>query len=543
MAALWMLKGPGAPQQLTLERDDSEPAEETLVGRDDRYCRIHLSHPCVSRKHVKIIRSKDNYALMDLKSKGGTFLNGRRLEPHVPYELHNGDHLQICSYRFHFLDDSPSHSTPAETPSSVSLSESNDGGITSMLDSSSLGVEQRTAINSRGKLQVLMMLIRELRQVVSLDVLLPKVLDSLLDLYTQADYCLMLLYPDDDRGAPVTTTACRPTSESSQFVLRKPMVEEALHSGKGVISEDRKAMCVPLLNRDEVASGVIQLDAAGRRTIFADEDLDMLATVAHQVSFAVENAVLHEAALRRRAMDWELRLAHDLQVELLPTKPPVVEDYEFADYYAAAQHVGGDYYDYIELGDGRLAIVLGDVSGKGIPAAMLMFKVSSELGLLLTMGLSPVEVLTRVNQRFMQRTPYGAFVTKVVLVLDSKTHELSIVNAGHLRPLLRRADRSVVELGDDLAGYPIGVDSEYVYQEARCQLEPNEVVALMSDGIPEARNEQEDLYEWGRVIEMLKQAPEGVVEVNHAIIEDIDRFVGDQPQSDDRCLLTMRRTR
>jgi serine phosphatase RsbU (regulator of sigma subunit) len=127
-------------------------------------------------------------------------------------------------------------------------------------------------------------------------------------------------------------------------------------------------------------------------------------------------------------------------VDLLPSQPPRIDGYEFYDYYAPAKFVGGDYYDYLPLDGGRLALALGDVSGKGVPAALLMAKVSSELGACLAAEPDPVEALNQVNRRFSRRSPEGAFVTLVLAMLDLSRHALTIVNAGHIRPLLRRPD-------------------------------------------------------------------------------------------------------
>ncbi|HPM82378.1 MAG TPA: PP2C family protein-serine/threonine phosphatase, partial [Candidatus Anammoximicrobium sp.] len=288
--------------------------------------------------------------------------------------------------------------------------------------------------------------------------------------------------------------------------------------------------------------GAIQLDALGSQWEFRREDLELLTSVAFQISFVLENAILHEAALRERALETELKLAQEIQVVLLPSQPPEIEGYEFFDYYAPAKYVGGDYYDYLPLENNRLALVVGDVSGKGVPAALLMVKVASELEASLATELDPVAVLNKVNRRFSRRNPDGAFVTMVLAVLDLSSHRLSIVNAGHLRPLLRRADGSVLEIGDAEAGLPLGVVPLQSYKQAQIEMGIGDALVLISDGITEAQDASGRQYGQLRLLNQITASfSDTAADLGRRIIDDVDRFVGDRPQSDDRCLLCVKR--
>jgi serine phosphatase RsbU (regulator of sigma subunit) len=272
------------------------------------------------------------------------------------------------------------------------------------------------------------------------------------------------------------------------------------------------------------------------------DDLDILTTVAVELSFAVENSILHEVALREKAMQLELRVASQVQIGLLPSGPPELTGYEFFDYYSPARIVGGDYYDYLATETRRLAVVLGDVAGKGIPAALLMAKVSSELGVLLASGLSPVEVMQRVNSRMEKRSPEGAFVTMVLAMLDPMSHEITLVNAGHMPPLKRRSDGSVSEVGAPESGLPLGVDPDYEYTEVRISLSAGDSLILYSDGVIDAQNRASKHYGGERLQKVLLSSLPSVTSIGQSIIDDIHKFVGDVQQFDDICLLCFGRT-
>jgi serine phosphatase RsbU (regulator of sigma subunit) len=190
-----------------------------------------------------------------------------------------------------------------------------------------------------------------------------------------------------------------------------------------------------------------------------------------------------------------------------------------------------------------LALVLGDVSGKGVPAAMLMVKVSSELGVYLAREASPVAVLNAVNQRFLRRNTEGNFVTMVLAVLDLNEHAIELVIAGHIRPLLCRTDGSVVDVGDVEAGLPLGVESQHRYASTGLGVEVGQTLVLVSDGITEAENAQGEFFGLKRLRELVADTPASADEVGHRIIEAVDRFVGDHPQTDDRCVLCIHRHR
>ena len=216
--------------------------------------------------------------------------------------------------------------------------------------------------------------------------------------------------------------------------------------------------------------------------------------------------------------------------------------YGFFDFYSPAKKVGGDYYDYLTADNGCLAVVLGDVSGKGIPAALLMAKVSSELGVFLASGLSPVNVIQRVNERFAKRAPDGAFVTMQLALLNHVTHEIVLVNAGHMPPLLRRTDGRIEEVGASAGGLPLGIDPDYEYSAVQFSLDVGESLVFYTDGVLDATNRDGKRYEIGRLRAMLTKGTNLARSIGQGIMDDIHSFVGDAPQFDDICLLCVSRS-
>ncbi len=541
MPRLRLVKGPGAPREFELKELGASPDNfNILLGRDELACTIHLSHPCVSRTHARLAAGDQGPTLVDEQSKAGTFLNGVRLKPHVPSVVHHRDRIEICGYTFLYHDESAVACACAlgDETSSVTPESS---AVTSILDGSSTAWMLRTDAQPRDKLLALMKLAQDLRKTVTLGELLPGVLERLLSLYGRADRALVVLR-ETGPGRPATIRVRhRGSDRTTEGGPTSKVIKEVMASGKAVVSDQGLIMSAPLLDLEGRPLGAIQLDALGSQFGFRREDLDLLTTVAFQISVVLENAILHEAALRERSLEIELKLAQQIQVDLLPSEPPRIAGYEFFDYYAPAKYVGGDYYDYLPLEGDRLALVVGDVSGKGVPAALLMVKVASELEASLATELDPVQVLNQVNQRFSRRNPDGTFVTMVLAVLDLSTHQMSIVNAGHLRPLLRRPDGSVVEIGDAEAGLPLGVAPNRSYAQTRLDIQLGDALVLVSDGITEAQSAGRGQYGQQRLLDQLYPPVGTVTDLGRRIIDDVDRFVGHDPQSDDRCLLCLRR--
>jgi len=237
-----------------------------------------------------------------------------------------------------------------------------------------------------------------------------------------------------------------------------------------------------------------------------------------------------------QALEDESAVAHRLQQGLLPAASPRMRGYDFFDFYAPASQLGGDYYDYVRLPRRRLAVVVADVSGKGAAASLLIFRLSAETRYCLRSEPTPGAAVGRLNNIFCRADWEDRFVTLVLAVLDPVLHEVTIVRAGHMAPLLRRPSGAVEALAEAETDLPLGVCEEVTYAQRTVKLRPGDCVTLYTDGITEAMNDTGELYGRQRLWAQLRCGAQGVATIGRRILGDIKRFVGSHPQSDDICL-------
>ncbi|HUS38833.1 MAG: SpoIIE family protein phosphatase [Pirellulales bacterium] len=531
----------------------------TVLGRHPD-CEIILDAGAVSRQHAHVLKEGTRLFVEDLRSRNGTFVNDQQILGRR--ELVGGDMVRICDLKFQF-DDGISPVTGrgvAITPDwSRAIMVDDDPSGTSSRIMSKLDVSESSRMsidaNPAAKLKAVLEIIANLGKSVALDDVLPKVLDSLFKIFLQADRGFVALKDGDAKALiPKAIKFRRPDSDDTIRISRT-IVDEVLTRREAVLSADaatdsrfqmsesvadfsiRSMICAPLLNSEGDPLGVIQLDTTNQRNRFRDEDLELLVGVASPAGLAIENAQLHEDALRQQAIDRDLQMAHQVQRGFLPSSPPELEGYHFFDFYHSAYQVGGDYFDYVYLPGGRIGIVVGDVSGKGIAAALLTAKLSSEVRFCMASNEDIAAAVNQVNRTFCSSHWDDRFVTMVFAVLEPVSGRITLVNAGHMPPLLRRAGADVISAGEEGAGLPIGVDEEYEYQTVTVQLEPGDGIVLFTDGFSEAMNSAGDLYGLERLEQRLSDDLPTMSELGRHILDDVTRHVNGHPQSDDMCLV------
>jgi serine phosphatase RsbU (regulator of sigma subunit) len=270
--------------------------------------------------------------------------------------------------------------------------------------------------------------------------------------------------------------------------------------------------------------------------------LEVLAGVASTAAVAIENAKMHEQVVVQQALQRDLELARQMQRSLLPSRPPQVPGYFFFEYYQAARHVGGDYYDYIQLPGNRYGVIVGDVAGKGMSAALLMARLSADVRFSLASEPEPAKAVQQINEGFAHHNWQDRFVTMIAAVLNPITSELVVVNAGHMAPLLRRSGGIVEELGEESAGLPLGVAQGFAFESFTHRLEPGDVITMFTDGFSEAMNGERELYGLERLRAQIKSPSANLADFGRQILEDVSRFVDGVDQSDDMCLVCFGRT-
>lgn len=296
----------------------------------------------------------------------------------------------------------------------------------------------------------------------------------------------------------------------------------------------------------EVESGPRGLIAVGdkesRRGVgpFLVSDRRTLSLFANQAALALENARLHLQALEKERLEREMHLAAQIQRQILPKGSPVVPGYELLGWYRPARQVGGDYYDLFRREDGRVGLVVGDVSGKGMPAALLVSTLHSGLRLLLDQtGFTPA-MLERLNRHIGDYSAANKFITLLLAELTPETGVLHYMNAGHNPGILLRHDGRAEELSP--GGVPLGLLPGARFQSRTVTLEPGDLVCLYSDGITEAAAPDDEEFGMPRLIDLLRAWRERPLEpVIEAVIQTVGEFSQGLPQGDDQTLVLLRR--
>jgi phosphoserine phosphatase RsbU/P len=529
---------------------------EFVVGRHPD-CSLVIDAASISRRHATFTFDGTRYYVQDLESRNFTYLNGVKVDPNGPPQLlKDEDKVSFCDleYVFRAADPPPPNGGILFVDDDI---ESSSSTIMSKVGvSSAHGAVQLTA-SPEAKLNALLEINRSLGRALVLDEVLPQVLNSLFKIFVQADRGFIALRNPDGTLVPRWSRAWREDATETIRVSRT-IVNKVMETQEGILSADvmmdeefnkaqsiadfriRSMMCAPLLDSLGNSMGVMQIDTVKQSKRFQQEDLEVLLAVASQAGIAIDNAQMHERALRQRVMDRDLELANEVQHRFLPDTRPDVTGYEFFDFYRPANQVGGDYFDYLRLADGRLGVVVADVVGKGVAAALLMAKLSAEARFCFASGGNAAQAVNMLNERLCN-LHLDLFVTAVMVLLDPRRHQVSIANAGHMPPILRTKDGKVLEPGGPEAGLPLGIDGTLAYEEAQIHLAPGESLTMYTDGLNEAMSEAGAYFTIDRIRKRI-QATNGLPSVvGDAVIQEVCSFIGQGTQSDDMCLVTLGR--
>src|SRR5512143_572847 len=297
----------------------------------------------------------------------------------------------------------------------------------------------------------------------------------------------------------------------------------------------KSMITVPLKVADRV-TGVAQVINRLDGKPFDQDDLELFMALSGMAAIALENAKMHQTLMEKQRLVKDMEFARTVQESFLPQKPPEVPGYRFSSHYTAALEVGGDFYDFIHLDKTRMGVVIGDVSGKGVPAALYMAKLGSDMRTLAFTERIPAEALVKLNDLLAERSRRGMFATLLYLELDFASGTLTISNAGHLPPIVRKANGSLVKLAA-ASGAPLGMVPGMKFSQETAVIGPGETVVLYTDGIVESMNAKEELYGYGRSEALIRKSPSDPDALKTAIIGDVNRFTGLSAQHDDMTLV------
>jgi sigma-B regulation protein RsbU (phosphoserine phosphatase) len=292
--------------------------------------------------------------------------------------------------------------------------------------------------------------------------------------------------------------------------------------------------------------GVLAVANGPKGAPFSQGDFVVFKSIAEQSAFALYNAIIYSEAGEKKRLDHDLEIARDIQRVLLPTEPPIVDGFEISGLSIPARQVSGDYFDYIKVDDQRLGVAIADVSGKGIPASLLMAICRSVLRAEAAKNPSPADVLHKVNRQIYPDIKEDMFISMAYLVLDHARAGVVLARAGHDVPLLYKAASKTVERLKP-PGMVVGIDSGSVFDRLTSDftipIERGDCLLLYTDGATEALNSAGDEFGIECLIESVRAcARDGAEALIQRVVEDVRTFVGARAQHDDMTLIAIRKT-
>ena len=549
------------------------------IGRSARND-VCIPDPFASRVHAEVRREGDAYILQDLGSANGTLYNGERVE--AALTLTPGGRVQIGETEIIFRDkDSgtgatmiadPAASLPEATIALNSEQRSTSGLLEAIEDArtqSSAEQPRPTAVgtiisSTRASANAVQQSdLLALISKVSVTLLSPATLDETLRQVVAlvfeavpAERCLIMLR--DKAGELKIRVAQLRNSrdETGEVRVSRSIIEEVVGQGRSVLTSDaqhdprfmsstmtiqgiRSVLAVPL-GVGERIFGMIYADSPLAEAKFSQDHLTVLTTLASVAAIRVENTRLAEDDLERERFERELSLAREIQQRFQPSSAPSVAGYEMQGISFPCYEIGGDYYDFIQRPDGRMVIALGDVSGKGTSAALLMSSLHAAMHAQIPAHKSLGETISAVNRYLAETIPMNRFITLFCAELDPETGTLSFLNAGHNPPLIAHAGGSMEQLA--AGGIPLGIVADAVYREGRTQLHPGDALVIYSDGVSETQNAAGDEYGPVRLYNVVARHIETTAAgIRDKIEADLTKFAQGTPAGDDITLVIVKR--
>lgn len=528
----------------------------TTIGRSAR-SDVCIPDAFASRLHAEVRKEGDGYWLQDLGSANGTRYNGATVKSSVP--MSSGGEIQIGETTIVFDDEKP-----ANLSASMLISDG-----TEALDPSKTISFQHRRIPTTELLQGQFSSRNELLGLISkvgvallsasgLDETLNQVA-SLVFEAVPAERCVIMLRDDANAEAmQIKVARIRGKEEIIEEVrVSRTVMDEVLKNGKSVLTADaqhdprfasqtmalsgiRSVLAVPLSVDERNIFGLIYADSPTYEATFSEEHLNILTTLASVASIRVENATLLESRLERERMERELELATEIQQRFQPSGPPELTGYEFQGISFSCYEIGGDYYDFIERHDGKMLIALGDVSGKGTAAALLMSSLHAAMHAQVSAKSSLEQTVSSVNQYLAENTPANRFVTLFAAELDPVTGSFKYINAGHNPPLVGRLDGRIEQLGS--GGFPLGIIPTAEFELGDLTLQPGESLVVYSDGVSEANNLNGDEFGLDRLAAVIQNnLRSSAAGLRDKVESALSSFTQTAPANDDITLVIVKR--
>lgn len=528
----------------------------TTIGRSAR-SDVCIPDAFASRLHAEVRKEGDAFWLQDLGSANGTRYNGSAVS--LPIPLTAGGEIQIGETVIIFEDERLTASknstliadnTQALDPS-MTISFNRQASPTSeILDSQFSTRTELLALISKVGVALLSSsgLDETLNQVASL------VFEAV-----PAERCVIMLRDAAaEDGMKITVARTRGKEEKIEEVrISRTVMEEVMEKGKSVLTADaqhdpryasqtmlllgiRSVLAVPLSVGDNEVFGIVYADSPTESATFSKEHLDILTTLASVAAIRVQNASLLEERFEKERIKHELELATEIQQSFQPSAPPVMPGYEFQGISFSCYEIGGDYYDFIPRHDGKMLIALGDVSGKGTAAALLMSSLHAAIHGQVAAKTSLLQTVKSVNEYLAENTPSNRFVTLFVAELEPTTGVLSYINAGHNPPLIAHLNGTVQQI--DSGGFPLGILPMAEFEVGEAKLESGESLVIYSDGVSEANNLNGDEFGMERLTQVIsKNLKSSAAGLRDKVESALSAFTQTAPANDDITMVIVKR--
>jgi phosphoserine phosphatase RsbU/P len=544
------------PRELLIQCPDGQMKtvplmmERISVGRSSAAELCFPEDAGLSRQHFAFEPDDDQWTVQDLGSKNGTFVNNIPLKARLI--LKPGDRITAGHLVIVYCPDSKMaeqnvvvfEGEESSSPATSTVVTSLEGALSNQTQA----VERGGGPKSSAPMQALIRAGQELAEARPLEELFPVILDLAIQAVNAQRGVLLLLEGEElvprahkgDNFRISTAVRDRVLNEKSSMLVRDAQLDDAFKGRMSIVEQKvHTMMAVPLQTKDRII-GLIYVDSPYVLREFTKDDLSLLTVMANIAGIRIENARLTQIEEAERIMKRDLSQAAEIQGSMLPGKPPDVPGTDLAGFNAACRTVGGDYYDFFPFPDGRVALALGDVSGKGMPASLMMMALHARVQVLAE---DPGELgafMSRLNKATCAKCPSNRFITFFFCVLDTKTGDLAFANAGHNPPILIRASGEAEML--EGGGPVLGILPIAPYREQHTRLERGDMLVLYSDGVTEANNLNHDEYDEARFIEVLQanhQKP--AMEIVNAVNRSLAEFTAGAPQADDITLVVAKR--
>jgi serine phosphatase RsbU (regulator of sigma subunit)/pSer/pThr/pTyr-binding forkhead associated (FHA) protein len=537
------------PRELAIQLQDGTIQTLPLIegrvtlGRSVENTLAYPDDPILSRRHMIIDPEGEDWFVEDLNSKNGTMVNGLKLAGRHRLEL--GDRIGVGRVTITFRD-APlqSDQTVVFVPEETTILPSN--SVSTNLEKAvgpdaDLEVALRTpAAAGIPRLQALLEAGREFPGHRPLGDLFKIILELAVNTVGARRGVVMTiengkLVPQTARGDSFRISRAvrdKVINEKQSLLITDTSQNQAFAASETIVAQRvRSLMAVPLQTKDTVI-GLIYVDSPDIIRPFTSEDLTVLTVMANNAAINIEHRRLVEVEQAERVMAKELEQAAEIQKGLLPKAVPEVPGLDVGGLSVACRHVGGDYYDFLELSDGRIGIIVGDVAGKGMSAALLMSNLQARVQILAEEGDDMATLMTRLNRSVTAACPGNRFITFFMCIIDPRTGEFEASNAGHNPPYIVRADGAVETL---VVGGPVlGILRQMTYEAERGKLNPGDVLLLFSDGVTEARSPDDEEYGEERLVaDLTARRTMSAQQIARGAFEAVENFMAGRPAGDD----------